>query len=43
MPDDLRLLEEYGLIRMGQGSGTDWRRTRIPEVLFTEISLKIAI
>jgi predicted transcriptional regulator len=41
--DDLRLLEEYGLIRMGHGSGTGRRRTRIPEVLFTEISLKIAI
>ena len=41
--DDLRLLEEYGLIRMGSGAGTGKRQTRVPEVLFSEIALKIAI
>ena len=41
--DDLRLLEKYGLIRMGVGAGTGRRQTGVPEVLFSEISLKIAI
>jgi predicted transcriptional regulator len=41
--DDLRLLEEYGLLRMGPGDGTSRRRTKVPEVLFDEIALKIAI
>lgn len=41
--EDLRLLEEYGLIRMSPGAGTGRRRTKVPEVLFSEIALKIAI
>ncbi len=40
---DLRLLQEYGLIRITQGRGTGKRRTKVPEALFGEIALKIAI
>lgn len=41
--DDLRLLEDYGLVRLAEGRGTGKRRTKVPEVLFGEIALKIAI
>ncbi len=41
--DDLRLLEEYGLVRLTEGRGAGKRRTKVPEVLFGEIALKIAI
>ena len=40
---DLRLLQEYGLIRIRPGRGAGKRRTRVPEALFQEIALKIAI
>jgi predicted transcriptional regulator len=41
--EDLRLLEEYGLIRITQGRSIGKRRTKVPEALFGEIVLKIAI
>ena len=41
--EDLRLLEEYGLIRIRRGRGVGKRRTNVPEALFGEIALKIAI
>lgn len=41
--EDLRLLEEYGLIRIRQGRSIGKRRTKVPEALFDEIALKIAI
>jgi len=40
--DDLRLLETYGLIRMADATRSK-RRVRVPQVLFDEIELKIAI
>jgi predicted transcriptional regulator len=40
---DLRLLEEYGLIRIANGRSVGKRRTKVPEALFGEIALKIAI
>ena len=40
---DLRLLEEYGLIRITKGRSAGKRRTKVPEALFGEIALKIAI
>ena len=40
---DLRILEEYGLIRMTAASRAGKRRVKIPEALFAEIALKIAI
>src|SRR5213594_2505438 len=41
--DDLRLLERYGLVRMSHGRSSGKRRVRIPQAVFDEISLKIAI
>ena len=41
--DDLRLLEEYGLVRLTEARGAGRRRTKVPEVLFGEIALRIAI
>jgi predicted transcriptional regulator len=41
--DDLRLLEKYGLIRMTRGRGAGGRATKVPQALFDEINLKIAI
>ena len=41
--DDLRILEEYGLVRLAASRGRGKRRTRTPEALFDEIMLKIAI
>ena len=41
--DDLRILEKYGLVRMAEATGTGKRRVRIPQSLFDQIELKIAI
>jgi predicted transcriptional regulator len=41
--DDLRLLEAYGLIRMADATRSGKRRVRVPEALFDQIELKIAI
>lgn len=41
--DDLRLLERYGLVRIGHGRSSGKRKVRIPQAVFDEISLKIAI
>jgi len=41
--DDLRLLQEYGLVRMTKGRGVGRRAVKVPEALFGEIALKIAI
>jgi predicted transcriptional regulator len=40
---DLRLLERYGLVRMTRSRGRGTRRAKVPEALFGEITLKIAI
>ena len=41
--EDLRILEKYGLVRMTEGRRTGKRRVKVPEALFGEIALKIAI
>jgi predicted transcriptional regulator len=41
--DDLRLLETYGLVRMSHGTRSGKRRVRIPQAVFDQIELKIAI
>ncbi len=41
--EDLRLLEEYGLIRLTEGRSAGKRKVKVPEALFGEIALKIAI
>jgi len=41
--DDLRILERYGLIRMSDATCPGKRRVRVPQSLFDEIELKIAI
>jgi len=41
--DDLRILERYGLIRMSDAMRPGKRRVRVPQSLFDEIELKIAI
>ena len=40
---DLRLLETYGLVRVTRGRGVGRRTVKVPETLFDEITLKIAI
>lgn len=40
---DLRVLEEYGLVRITKGRSVGKRRVKVPEALFREIALKIAI
>lgn len=40
---DLRILEQYGLVRMSPARGLGRRRAKIPETLFEKIALKIAI
>ena len=40
---DLRILETYGLVRMADATRTGKRRVRVPQSLFDEIELKIAI
>ena len=39
--EDLRILERYGLVRVTKSRGS--RRARVPEALFGEIALRIAI
>jgi len=39
--EDLRILERYGLVRVAKSRGR--RRARVPEALFGEIALRIAI
>ncbi len=41
--EDLRLLEGYGLVRMTSGRGAGRRKVKVPEALFEEIALKVAI
>src|SRR5262245_14076180 len=41
--DDLRLLETYGLIRLASGTRSGNRRVRVPQAVFDQIALKIAI
>jgi predicted transcriptional regulator len=41
--EDLRILERHGLVRMTRRRGHGARRARVPEALFGEIALKIAI
>jgi predicted transcriptional regulator len=41
--DDLRLLERYGLVRMTNGKRAGRRRVRVPQAVFDQIELKIAI
>ena len=41
--DDLRLLERYGLVRIGHGRSSGKRKVRIPQAVFKEIALRIAI
>jgi len=41
--DDLRLLQEYGLVRMTKGRAVGRRAVKVPEALFGQIELKIAI
>jgi len=41
--DDLRLLERYGLIRMTDATSSGKRRVRVPQAVFDQIALKIAI
>ncbi len=41
--DDLRLLEQHGLVEMSRGKGTGRRRVRVPRTEVGQIALKIAI
>ncbi len=41
--DDLRLLEEYGLVQMSHGYGAGRRKVKVPRAMFGQIALKIAI
>ena len=41
--DDLRVLGQYGLVRLMSDRGTGGRRVRVPRAPFSEIALKIAI
>jgi predicted transcriptional regulator len=41
--DDLRLLEQYGLVEMNHGKGTGKRRVRVPRTKVEQIALKITI
>ena len=40
---DLRILEQHGLIKMARGRGTGNRAVKIPTALCREIALRIAI
>lgn len=40
---DLRILQDYGLVRMTSVRRTGKRRAKVPEALLDEIALKIAI
>lgn len=41
--DDVRILERYGLIRVTRGRTIGKRRVKIPQAVFGEIALRIAI
>ena len=41
--DDLRILADYGLVRMSRGRAIGKRRVKIPQAVFGEIALRIAI
>ena len=41
--DDLRILEYYGLVRMSRGRAIGKRHVKIPQAVFGEIALRIAI
>ena len=41
--EDLRRLQEFGLVRMSNGRGTGKRRVKVPSAEFSEIALRIAI
>ena len=41
--NDLRTLEHYGLVRMTRGRSAGKRRVKIPQAMFGEIALRIAI
>ena len=41
--DDLRTLEHYGLVRMTRGRSIGKRRVKIPQAMFGEIAVRIAI
>ena len=41
--DDLHILEHYGLVRLSRGRRSGKRKVRVPEALFGEIAMKIAI
>ena len=41
--EDLRLLEDFGLVQMKNGRGTGKRRVKVPSAQFAEIALRIAI
>lgn len=41
--DDLRTLERYGLVRVSWGRTIGKRRVKIPQAVFGEIALRIAI
>lgn len=40
---DLQLLERYGLVRMSQEHRQGKRRVKVPQTMFDQIALKIAI
>ena len=41
--EDLQILERYGLVRMTREHGQGKRRVKVPQTLFDQIALKIAI
>ena len=41
--EDLRTLERYGLVRVSRGRTIGKRRVKIPQAVFGEIALRIAI
>jgi predicted transcriptional regulator len=41
--DDLRILETYGLVHMTHATRSGKRRVRVPQAVFDQIELKIAI
>lgn len=41
--DDVRTLERYGLVRVSQGRTIGKRQVKVPQAVFDEIALRIAI
>jgi predicted transcriptional regulator len=41
--EDLHLLEGYGVVKLTAGRSAGKRRVKVPETLYSEIALKIAI